>query len=337
MKNVHLVAVLALVAMAVEPAAAQQAVSSNKPSAKSYDQSQIGDGDPERIIVPTNQVLSPLGRQVAYGGRPVDLALSPDGRWLAVLDRAAVLSINPETAQIVSRAPHKGGSYAGLCFTPDGRRLLASSITGTIGVFEVTAAGALEPPRPIKLSGDAIVDPKKILPVGLAVDRDGKSLWAALNLRNTLAEIDLAGGRLKREIPVGNAPFCVLLAGGKAYVTHWGGRMPDAKSVTGPAGDGTRVRVDPVRYIANDGSVSVVEISSGKEVKQIVVGLHPSAIIAAPAGAQAIVANANSDSVSVIDTRTDEVIETISTRPAEQMLFGSAPVALAISPDGISL
>ena len=44
---------------------------------KSYDQSRVGDGDPERIVVPTNQVLSPLGRQVAYGGRPVDLALSP--------------------------------------------------------------------------------------------------------------------------------------------------------------------------------------------------------------------------------------------------------------------
>jgi YVTN family beta-propeller protein len=305
--------------------------------AKSYDQSRVGDSDPERIVVPTNQVLSPLGRQVAYGGRPVDLALSPDGRWLAVLDRAAVLTINPETAQVVARAPHKGGSYAGLCFTPDGRRVLASSIGGTIGVFEVTRDGGLNPQPPIKLASDATADPEMILPVALAIDRTSGSLWAALNLRNTLAEIDLSAASVKREIPVGNAPFGVVLLGGKAYVTNWGGRMPDAKSVTGPAGTGTPVRVDPVRHIANDGSVSVVELSSSKEIKQIVVGLHPAAIIATPDGAHVIVANANSDSLSVIDTQTDEVVETISTRPAEQMLFGSSPGALAMSGDGKTL
>src|SRR6185437_12730228 len=108
--------------------------------------------DPERIIVPTNQVLSPLGRQVAYDGRPVDLRLSPNGRWLAVLDRAQVLVIDPEQGKVVSTARHKGGSYSGLTFTPDGKRLLASSIGGTIGVFEIEAGGELETLEPIKLT-----------------------------------------------------------------------------------------------------------------------------------------------------------------------------------------
>jgi YVTN family beta-propeller protein len=303
----------------------------------SYDQSRIGDADPARIIVPTNQVLSPLGRQVAYGGRPVDLALSPDGRWLAVLDRASVLVIDPDSGQIVSRAPHKGGSYAGLEFTPDGKRLLASSIEGTIGVFALGADGALTSQEPIRLSPQAGDDPEAILPVGLAVSRDGKTLWAALNLRNTLAQIELATGKIQREIAVGNAPFGVLLAGDKAYVSNWGGRMPAAGDVTGPAGSGKPVRVDPVRFIANDGSVSVVDLTGGKEQKQIVVGLHPSSLAATPDGKYVLVANANSDSVSAIDTATDEVSETISTRPADKLLFGSAPVALVTSPDGQSL
>lgn len=330
--------VLAAVVLAMPLSARAQKSSEAPPSqAKSYDQSRVGDSDPERIIVPTNQVLSPLGRQVAYGGRPVDLALSPDGRWLAVLDRAAVLLINPETAQVVSRAPHKGGSYAGLCFTPDGRRVLASSIGGTIGVFEVSAEGGLKAQAPVKLAGDASDDPERIVPVGLAIERAGNRLWAALNLRNTLAEIDLSAGKIKREIPVGNAPYGVLLLAGKAYVSNWGGRMPDAKSVAGPAGRGAPVRVDPVRHIANDGSVSVVDLSTFKETKQIVVGLHPAAIIATPDGAHIIVANANSDSLSVIDTQKEEVVETISTRPSEQTLFGSAPCALAMSSDGKTL
>src|SRR5438067_1605736 len=87
------------------PAVAQKEAPATNANVKSYDQSWVGDGDPQRIVVPTNQVLSPLGRQVGYGGRPTDLALSPDGRWLAVLDRAGVLIIDPVSAQIVSRQP----------------------------------------------------------------------------------------------------------------------------------------------------------------------------------------------------------------------------------------
>ena len=326
------------VAIALAIASAAAAQKANQPIAKQpdrYDPSRVGDSDPGRIVVPTNQVLSPLGRQVPYGGRPTDLALSPDGRWLAVLDRGNVLLINPDSGQIVARAPHKGGSYAGLVFTPKGDRLLASSIEGTIGRFEVTPAGELKAQPPIRLAEGA--NAEGLLPVGLAVDRSGKTLWAVLNLRNTLAEIDLAGGKLEREIAVGNAPYGVVLLGDKAYVTNWAGRKPDGNSPTGPSGRGDPVRVDAVRHIASDGSVSVIDLATHREQKQIVVGLHPSAIIATPDAAHVIVANANSDTVSVIDTRTDEVVETISTRPGEQMLFGSAPNALAMTADGKTL
>jgi YVTN family beta-propeller protein len=320
--------------LAVPLSAAAQRTAPRDAKLPSYDQSQVGNDDPQRIVVPTNQVLSPLGRQVAYDGRPVDLALSPNGRWLAVLDRAQVLVIDPQQAKVMSKARHKGGSYSGLAFTPDGKKLLASSIGGTIGVFEIEADGEIETLEPIKLADQDRPDAEKILPVDLAVDRAGQSLWAAFNLRNTLAEIDLASTRVKREIPVGNAPFGVCLLGDIAYVSNWGGRMPDTGSVTGPAGQGVPVRVDPVRYIANDGSVSVVDLKVGKQIKQIVVGLHPAAIIATPDGRHVIVANANSDTLSVIDTTTDSVVETISTRPSENTLFGSAPNALAISDDG---
>ena len=75
-------------------------------------------------------------------------------------------------------------------------------------------------------------------------------------------------------------------------------------------------------------------MKTGKEIKQIVVGLHPAAIIATPDGRHVIVANANSDTLSIIDTHGDTVVETISTSPTENSLFGSAPNALAISADG---
>jgi YVTN family beta-propeller protein len=312
-----------------------------KPSAagalpKSYDDSRVGDADPNRIIVPTNQVLSPIGRQVEYTGRPTDLALSPDGRWLAVLDFQSVLIVDPVEGKVVSQVRHQDGSYAGLAFTPDGRRLYASSFTGSIGVFEVEPDGELEPLPAIKLAASKAAL-EEVVPVGLAMNRDGKSLWAVLNLKNAVAEIDLTDGKILRQIAVGNAPFGVLQLGDKLYVTNWAGRAPGKDDVAGPSGRGPTVRVDPVKYVASDGSVSVVDLKSGKETKQIVVGLHPSAVIASPDGSRVFVANANSDSVSIIDTKSDTVIETISTRPTEKLIFGSSPNALAISPDGKTL
>ncbi len=50
-------------------------------------------------------------------------------------------------------------------------------------------------------------------------------------------------------------------AGNKIYVSNWGGRRPDADSLTGPAGNGMRVRVD-ARSIASEGSVSVIDLNS---------------------------------------------------------------------------
>jgi len=306
------------------------------PVLKSYDESQVGAEDPNRIVVPTNQVLSPLGRQVAYTGRPTDLTMSPDGRWLAVLDFQQVLLIDPVAGKIVSQAPHADGGYAGIAFTPDGKRLYASSFTGAIGVFDVSAEGKLRTLPAIKLA-ETKAALEEVVPVGLSMESDGKKLWAVFNLKNTVAEINLESGKILRQIPVGNAPFGVLALGEKLYVTNWAGRLPDKKSVTGPAGRGPTVRVDPVRYIASDGSVSVVDLKSGMETKQIVVGLHPSAIIASPDGTRVFVANANSDTVSVIDSARDEVIETISTRPMDKLIFGSSPNALAVSADGKTL
>ncbi len=231
----------------------------------------------------------------------------------------------------------KGAATPASFSRPTAGGVLASSLRGTIGVFEVTDEGGLEAESPIALAKGLGADDEEVLPVGLALDGDGERVLAVLNLRNTLAEIDLTSGKILREMAVGNAPFGVVIVGRKAYVSNWGGRLPDGDSTSGPAGSGTPVRVDPVRHIANDGSVSIVDLATGKTTGEIVVGLHPSAIVATPDGRHVLVANSNSDTVSVIDAKRDEVIETISTRPAEKMLFGSGPVALAISRDGKTL
>jgi DNA-binding beta-propeller fold protein YncE len=324
-----------------QPAATQPAPAK---SGFDYDQARVGVLDDGRVVVPTNQVLSPAGWQVEFPGRPTDLALSPDGRHLAVLNRYNVVLIDVEKRAVVQtvryKTPRGGGSYKGILYSPDGKRLYASCIRGTIEVFDVGEDGRLTAAEPIRIparrAGNA-------LPAGMAISKDGKQLYVALNLNNTLGEIDLEKRELVREIPVGNAPYDVLLIGRyagatgpgpavtrKAFVSNWGGRLPAEGDVTGPAGRGTPVKVDPQRHIASEGSISVADLDKGEVIKEIVVGLHACGL-AVTRGGMVCVANANSDTLCTIDSVTDELTEVISTRAHESLLFGSAPNAIANS------
>jgi YVTN family beta-propeller protein len=300
-----------------------------------YDRSRVGPLGDGRVIVPTNQILAPAGRQVIVNGRPTDVALSPNGKWLAVLNVSQVQVVDVETGKVVDSAPIKGGGYKGIVFARDGKRVYASSMKAGIYVFKVANDGKLTPATPIATPGrTARTESDNTVPVGLAISDDGKTLYAVLNLKNKLAEIDLATGKIRREIAIGNAPYDVVLVRRTAYVSNWAGRLPTKETPTGPSGALAPVRVDPVRNIANDGSVSVVDLDTGRSIGQIVVGLHPSGLVATPDGTFVAVANASSDTISVIDTHTRKVVETVSTRPTEKLPFGSAPNALTISADG---
>ena len=107
---------------------------------------------------------------------------------------------------------------------------------GSIKVFGVEKGGQVAGLFTMPLPPANAPRRKKEIPAGLAVSRDGKRLYVVLNLSNRLAELDTATGKVLRLWDVGVAPYDVVLAGHKAYVSNWGGRRPDANSVTGPAG-----------------------------------------------------------------------------------------------------
>jgi YVTN family beta-propeller protein len=299
-----------------------------------YDQSWVGPLSDGRIIVPTNQILAPAGKQVIIPGRPTDVALSPDRKWLAVLNSRDVTLVDVEMGKVSSHVTIRGGGFKGIVFSPDGRQVYASSMKGGILVAKVSKDGKLRLADPIEVPVRRHRHGDSSVPAGLAISADGKALYAALNLKNALGVFDAASGELKQEIPVGNAPYDVVLVGGYAYVSNWAGRLPGKDSPTGPSGGAPPVRVDPVRNIANDGSVSIVDLKTGREISHVVVGLHPSGMAVTPDGKHVVVANASSDTLSVIDTGSRKVFETISTKPAERLPFGSAPNAVVFSADG---
>lgn len=95
------------------------------------------------------------------------------------------------------------------------------------------------------------------------------------------------------------------------------------------------MRVD-ARSIASEGSVSVIDLEGGSHgvSRELITGRHACALALAPGGKYLAVANAGSDTVSIINTRTDEIVETICARQNPGDLFGAQPNALAFDASG---
>ena len=312
----------------------------------------------DTLVTPVNQLVTPAGTQIGLPGiRPNALALSPDGRLLVtaglthelvVLDPAGgkilqhvalpsgrVLEPQPLTSVILGADEKPQLSFTGLKFSPDGSRLYFANVSGDVKVFAVSRDHNISPLDSIALPPANAPGRTNEIPAGLAVSDDGKKLYVAGNLSNRLLELDAATGKVLRMWNVGVAPFGVVLCGNKIYVSNWGGRRPDADSLTGPAGRGTRVRVDE-RSIASEGSVSVIDLN-GTNQTEIVTGRHACALALAPDGKFLVAANAGSDTLSVIDTRTDKIVETICARQNPGDPFGAQPDALAFDRSGKKL
>jgi YVTN family beta-propeller protein len=331
-------------------------------------QSNTGDFDTTTNIVghstsgletPVNQLVTPAGTQVELPGiRPNALALSPDGRLLVTSGlKEELLVVDPANGHILQHVPLPPDeqlppsqavspgvlqpdekaklSLTGLAFSPDGSRIYMANVNGDIKVFGVDRNDKVTPLFSLPLPPANAPDRKAEIPAGIAVSPDGRKLYVAGNLSNRLLELDAATGKLLRIWNVGVAPFDVVLCRNKIYVSNWGGRRPDANSPTGPAGQGTLVRVDS-RSIASEGSVSVIDLDSTNQ-SEIVTGLHACALALSPKKKYLVCANAGSDTLSVIDTRTDKLVDTICARENPADLFGAQPNALAFSKSGKKL
>jgi len=347
------------------------------------------------LITPVNQLVTPAGTQLELPGlRPQALALSPDGRLLVTAGLThELVAVDPATGQIMQRvalpaddakestpvsaeilSPDEKAqlSFTGLAFSPDGSRIYLSNVNGDIKVFGVSQDHKVSPLLSIALPPAHAPLRTAEIPAGIAVSPDGRKIYVAGNLSNRLLELDAATGNLLRTWDVGVAPFDVVLAGKKIYVSNWGGRRPDTNSVVGPAGQGTRVRVD-ARSIACEGSVSVIDLAqaggagvpagrnnnnrptnslnpslshpmgeggsskAGPGEGELLTGVHACALALSPNGRWLVVANAGSDTLSVIDTRADRIVETLCARQNPADLFGAQPNALAFDQTGKTL
>ena len=316
-------------------------------------QDQVGRVGANWYQTSTGQRLTPAGRQILLPGmRAQTLALSPDGELLAtggsghslvLIDPAEGRILQKVQLSITNKTESKSEtvtaqiSLAGIVFSPDSRRIYLSNTGGNIWVLPVDPGGQVGKPKLLAVPAANAPDQKNEIPAGLAVSADGKRLYVAGNLGNRLHEMDTESGKVLRSWDTGVAPFDVVVVGDKAYVSNLGGRRSGTNDLAALAGKGTTVRVDPVRYIANEGSVTVIDLAAGTVKTEILVGLHASGLAVSPGGKYVVVANTGSDTLNVIETATDRIVEKIWARQTPADLFGAQPTALVFDNSGRSL
>ena len=214
-----------------------------------------------RIVVPTNQILQPAGKQVTFPGRPVDLLLIEDGKTLVAKnmreprlhrprDRGDQADARPAAAKGLAGAFSAVGLVAArrprLRHRLAGRRSASPSGRPTASI---AWDGGLRPEGPGGRRGrlpDRAGPPGRRSPVGLRVARQR-------------AAVDEPEPRARSRPASRSASprTCRSWSAAKVYVSNWGGDHPGKDDATHKT-SGTPVKTDPRTSVANHGSVSVV-------------------------------------------------------------------------------
>jgi YVTN family beta-propeller protein len=303
-----------------------------------FGQNKVGTEYADGLQVSSDQILKPLGdRLMTPYGKFMGSTVSPDGRFLATTssDRSVSLQIfDLSTYQLLWRGGTASGvnrrlsdntvGQEGPAYSPDGAFLFMPNAAG-ITRFPVNNDGTLGAGTKIAIP---TVDGKQALTGGMTFSADGKTLYAALNGQNSVVAIDPAAGTLTRTWSVGIAPRQVKLVGDKLYVSNEGGRPASADDTTMDS-YGTAVPADPYLGNSTNGTLSVIDpAAAASDVGTVKVGLHPTAMYAK--GGVLYVANTNDDTVSVVDTSNNHVVQTITTQPWRGSETGYAPDGITV-------
>ena len=316
-----------------------------------FGHNQVGTEYTNGIQVSDDQIIKPLGdRLLTQTGKFMGSTVSPDGRFLAATsaDKSVALHIfDLSTYKLVwtvgtaaaanQRFTNGTVGQEGPTFSPDGNYLWVPEQTG-VSRFPVNGDGTLGTPTTISIptvSGHAaLVGQIKYSP-------DRATVYAAINGQNTVVAMDPSTGAVERTWNVGIAPRELAFVGKKLYVSNEGGHQAHPGEMTMDS-YGTPVPANSYLGTSTSGTVSVIDTTSpSPAVGSISVGLHPTAMYFqpnAPSGKKAkkgalFVANTNDDTVSVINTNTDQVVQTIETKPWPTSDIGYQPNSIAMTSD----
>ncbi len=275
------------------------------------------------VLLPNGWSLKPAGRQSKLGDLPVQIAVHPSEPILAILHAGygehEIVTVDGSNGKIIGRVSLPA-SFAGLIWSADGKRLFAGGgFDDRIYRFDhaeglLSKKKVFEYPDREKVAAQANPEygekAKKgqRVPAGLAISKDGKTLYVAAVFGHSVGRFDAESGAFQGELAleVESYPYGLTLDESRKqlYVSLW-----------------------------NQAKVAVVNTSTFTLTARWSTEEHPNELLLARAGKILYVANANRNTVSVIDTEVGRSIETIGTAIDPKAPPGSTPSSLALSPD----
>jgi YVTN family beta-propeller protein len=240
---------------------------------------------------------------------------SPDGGHLVLL----LNGFREQGIQVVDRATgettqtlEQRATFLGITFSHDGQSLYTSGGDDDIVYHYTWRNGKAE------VADTIVIAPMTKghrhgmrYPAGIAISADDKTLYVAENLGDSLAVVDVASRKVTQRLATERYPYGVVVGpDGAVFVSSWGGS-----------------------------SVSFFRASGGTLTTggRIAAGRHPSAMLLSHDGSRLFVTSGSTDKISVIDTRSKQVIGVLNDAPPAGPSEGSTPNAFALSPDGSRL
>ncbi|HEX8277296.1 MAG TPA: YncE family protein, partial [Segetibacter sp.] len=264
----------------------------------------------KRVGLPNGWHLSPAGRSLPLGDLPLNIAVSRSKKWMAVTNNGqsiqSIQLIDPKTEKVVHNIIIPKSWY-GLKFSSDEKFLYASGGNDNWILQYAVKGNKLQLKDSIKL-GDKW--PEKISPAGIEIDNVANVMYVVTKENNSLYLIDLGTKQILYQQDLGKEAYTCLLSPGhkELYISLWGGDK-----------------------------VLVFDTKQRKLVDEIPVGDNPNELLLNKSGNILYVANANDNSVSVINIKNRKILEVLNAALYANAPEGSSSNGLALSANEKSL
>lgn len=261
---------------------------------------------PTPVVLPNGWSLSPAGRQFPLGDLPLNIAVSHNGKKMAVTNNGqsiqSIQLIDPVAEKVLHTLVIPKAWY-GLAFSDDDKSLYVSGGNDN----RINQYSIIE--NKLVFTDSFLLGkpwPKKIAPAGIAVDNKSNKLFAVTTEDSSLYVINTATKAILHKMSLGAEGYSCVLSPKKdqLYITVWGGDQV-------------------LRVNTKDYAVSA----------RVVVGDNPNEICMTKKGDYLFVANANDNAVSVIQTSTMKVIETLNAALFADAVPGATSNGVSLSAD----
>jgi YVTN family beta-propeller protein len=260
----------------------------------------------QRVTLPNYWSLTPVGKQLPLGDLPLNIALSPSKKFAAVTNNGQsdqTIQLIDIEKEIILDSIIIAKAWLGLTFSNDGKYIYVSGgndnriIRYSVSNNKLAGVDTITIGKPW---------PERISVAGLAVDDVKKLLYTVTKENNSLYVIDLQKKKVLSQHPLGGEGFTCILSPDKKilYTTCWG-----------------------------CDKVVIFDTRQQKITGSVLVGDNPNDMCITANGKYLFVANANDNSVSVIDCQQEKVLETLNSALYPNALCGSTTNSVALSAD----